>query len=464
MLMTVVTVTGSLCSCSNSKINEKEVFDAADELGKYIVKRDYYKIDKLTSDSCERLDNMMTLNADDPTDGDRDVRHLIADSLDYTVDKDSFQLGEGGRYATVDIVFEYLDYESAIPEGKVYQFYSQVEDDLGASCGYVEDAVTFIFEKHDGQVICKNITDICRVFPYYDLKINFALPLEEYVNGVTFEGAVRQGTEQCLFNADCIEARLDLKPGGEQLVWDYYTILEWDGGICDDKTPQTVRNSTYLSCTYTQELDYVSEGEYTVSFYTLDDQLLGSGTVNVVISSNLSPWSGSGDIYIDDLNPSYICPEDGVIEFTDTDLVLDLPDDIVCLDGYDVLELGVPMYDDILSSIYFFATTDERMADVYAEQLSYGAYDCDECLYYVDTLVDEMYDIYSTDADCEVSTSEYTIAGRTYTIHTVTVDFGYGVLYLNYVVIGDEDTSYLLRVYSVYDNRIEEIMDAISAN
>jgi hypothetical protein len=75
-----------------------------------------------------------------------------------------------------------------------------------------------------------------------------------------------------------------------------------------------------------------------------------------------------------------------------------------------------------------------------------------------------MYDIYSTDADCEVSTSEYTIAGRTYTIHTLTVDFGYGVLYMNYVVIGDEDTSYLLRVYSVYDNRIEEIMDAISAS
>ena len=115
-LMVSASIMLTVTSCAKSI--EEPVLDMADDLGKYIVDRDYNKIKKLTGEKNDKLEEILSLS-DDSSETDVQAREIIASTLSYEVDEDSY---DGDKEeGSVDIIFTYVDYEKAIEDIPVFQ-------------------------------------------------------------------------------------------------------------------------------------------------------------------------------------------------------------------------------------------------------------------------------------------------------------------------------------------------------
>jgi hypothetical protein len=454
----VLCVSFALGTCSCSKKFEGNVTDAADSLGKAIIDRDYKKIEKLADEGDKKLENILPLSTDS-SELDNKAREIIASTLTYTVDEDSFEGDTFGREGSIDIIFEYVDYES-VTEDVFFEDIDDFEETIEDCDDTVEVTITFDFISDGGEAVCTNIGDITKLFPYASDEFDFALPRSNYAGDITFYGDDYDQAINTVYDTSTVMCDLAIEGDGQELSWSYYWVVECDGAVVytsDDVVDAA--SSELLGAYYNgyyNGYETIPDGTYLFSYYTLDDELIASASVNVS-HRDASAQTSSGPV--SQPGSYFVCPADGVIEFQGTDLILTLPDDVTCIDSNDSRYESYIAGDSNEADLVYVATNTEDTCysfTFYMGDIAYDLYDM--------SLILDIYESQDTAlAGAERSQTDYTVGNNVFTVYTETVDDGSSdAIYYNFVLIGDSDTAYLLTVVSVGSNDIDDFMEGFS--
>ena len=160
-VMVAASVMTSLCSCDlGGGKDTDEVLDLAEDVCKYTTDLDYKKLSGMTEDGDDKLEEIFDAVGED------EVLDIIASTLEYEIDEDSFEK-DGKKGYTVDVTFTYVDYEKILDIEEPVTL-SMFEDMVGDSDDVNEETITLEFEKDDSDIIFVNIDDLEDLFPYWD--------------------------------------------------------------------------------------------------------------------------------------------------------------------------------------------------------------------------------------------------------------------------------------------------------
>lgn len=426
------------CSCS-AKF-ENSVMDKADDLGKFIVERNYKKIEKMAADKDKELEAVLTLETDSFPE-DNDAREIIADTLTYEVDEDSFEGDFFGKEGSIDIVFTYVDYEKAIDDIAIFEGIDSFEAAIEDCDDVVELTITFEFEKIDGECVCTNIDEIKDIFPYATEDFNWALSRDNYIGEVEFIGL---GSNDFYLDATAISCELPITGDGQELEWNYYYMIECDGIFLLTSEVMS-SDGTSLTADYSYFGDPLF-GEYTFTFYLADDTYLASGTIMADLTEE-EPEPEPAPVEGSYVGPYYIAPADGVIAFPETNLVLSLPYGQICIPGdspaLESLSSTNPM---VAQLMLFFSVNPIDNSGAFAMYIPFVAYDSPEAINSFNQAVEE----YSVEGvTTETTNTEFTVGDYTYTVSNITATAADGtVTYLHFALVGDEDSCAVVYFFS----------------
>nr|MCR5529296.1 hypothetical protein [Saccharofermentans sp.] len=100
-VLVAASVMTSLCSCDlGGGKDTDEVLDLAEDVCKYTTDLDYKKLSGMTEDGDDKLEEIFDAVGED------EVLDIIASTLEYEIDEDSFEK-DGKKGYTVDVTFTY---------------------------------------------------------------------------------------------------------------------------------------------------------------------------------------------------------------------------------------------------------------------------------------------------------------------------------------------------------------------
>lgn len=437
-------VMGSTCSCSAQF--EKGALNQADKLGGYIQDRDYKKIEKMADGKDKDLEAILSLDSDVSSE-EKEARELIASTLTYEVDEDSFEGDFFGKEGSVDVTFTYVDYEKATKDVDLFEDIEQFEALIEDCDDVIEETITFEFVKDGSSTVCTNIGDIAKLFPYAEEEFNFALSRDSYAGDIEFDG-LNNGSGY--IDAESISCHLNILGDGQELTWNYYYVVEcYDVNLFTSEVTE-VTSPTRLDAGYS-EYDILEDGNYVFTFYTEDDLLLGMASVEVThteVTPTPTPAPSSGS---NPVGPYFVCPYDGVVTFVDTDITLTLPYGHVCLDS-DSTTLNTYFGSDaeFMQSLVFFSSSPIDGSGAFGVRLNFSSVDDPGAA----QALQQAADAYApSTGTSERTTSEYQLGDHTFTIETIVLTDSSGtVSYCNFVLIGDDDACYLVYFFSANDD------------
>ena len=439
-----------MCGCS-SKIDQ-EVIERADQLASAITKRDYSKIEALASEDDEALEEILTLPSS--SDDDLAAKELIASTLTYEVDSDSYEGKMKG--GSVDVIFTYVDYEP-VTSDVLFLDIEELEATISSCTSTVEVTLTFDFSKTKEGIVCTNISEAEALFPYASIEFEYALPYSEYAGAITIEGAEYSAGEYIFTSApSSISGNLEITGDGCDILWDYYWIIEDEhGGYIDGGPTQTeiCPSNLYFDSPYTDRI--YPNGTYSISFYSTDYRLIATQGFTIDVEaepSSSAPSSSSSSgagVYFDD-------SEDGVIEFPYCDLAAVLPDGATCLTPEEIVSVYGDQGVD-LNFLVFLAEDGETL--VYANALNAGAYDSYSALtdlFDAEEAQINWLDMGGADYDSDYPT--YTVGDREFEAVCITILTGDEEWYNTFILVGDESTSFLVTCYSKDPDYADRLM------
>ncbi len=450
LIATALCASMALSTCSCSKKFENNVIDAADKLGGYIVDRNYNKLEKMTEDGDDDIEDIFSMLTDTPEDKQQEARQIIASTLSYEVDEESFEGDFMGKEGSIDIVFTYVDYESVTEDGffvDVDAFTEAIED-----CDdTVEVTLTLDFIDDTGDCFCTNIDEISKLFPYADEEFNFALNPEDYAGGVSFYD-LNDGNGYR--DVSSILCELEIEGDGQRMDWTYYFKVNLDYVEIYVSDRMTASAGEPLVALY-QEDENLESGLYTISFFTDSGVLLGMESVTVTKTEPTpSPTPTFAPDYSDETpnpGPYFMCPEDGIAALPETDITMDLPDNVMCYDS------DTPEYASLIAGssleegICFLACDPDETEYVMCVHFDGVGYDSDSILSSIDYAVSNQESRYLGEGDTvERSSQDFTVGDRTFTMNILRVEEPEGnVYYYQFGSIGDSDTAYMLIIGSL---------------
>ena len=225
-----------------------------------------------------------------------------------------------------------------------------------------------------------------------------------------------------------------------------------------------VEAPTSLDAEYSMS-DILDDGNYVFTFYTDEDVLLGSASVEVTHTEvtptpTPAPSSGSGSSAV---GPYYVSPADGIIALPDTNLTIDLPTGHACIYADNPALASVfGSNADVMQNLVFFAVDLFNGAGAFAMRLPGASVDSPDALAALNSVAEQ----YVPDGGTSVSSSQdYTIGDRTVTVMTIEITESSGlVTYCHFALIGDDDACYLLYFYSENTDNIDTFMGGITAS
>jgi len=446
-----------ICSCARSI--EEPVKEAADELGQNITERDYQEILEQVTVGSMNLQRKMTFDSDD--ENQNAAMELIASTMTYEVDESSYSGDK--ESGTIDITFTYVDYSPLVD-----QFFPDIDsfsDALSACSDHVEVTVNFEFVmQEDDQVLCRNLYVADDLFPYSDVDFHFALPFEEYLGNPEFTDATwRVGEYTYGSEPENIAGSVAVEGDGQLLTWVYYwEIAGEDGPICGSDDVVTSSCPTSIEFSYPYSSDLFPNGEYTVTFFTEDGDVIKEIPFRVEIVTG--GWDSTAIDPNNVLTDLFCYPEDGIVYIPDTDIVIDLPDEIVCLSPQEVVDtLGSSLsgYDKPL--VFLSGDLVTGMEVVECEYWGDFGYDSPEAETSFRETMDDLEQSYlSYGYDAQLEYSEYTVDGRTFITASLSVDLEVFQFEGYYMLIGDEDTCYRLIISSFDPDFASRVVTGIS--
>ena len=451
----------SVCSCS--KKFEGNVLDAADELGKNIVARNYKKIEKMASEGDEDLESLMELSSE-AGEENNEALEKIASTLTYEVDEDSFEGDFMGKEGSIDVVFTYVDYEEALVDVELFEGIESFEALIDDCDDTVEVKITFEFENDGGSPVCTNIDEIEKLFPYAEEEFNFALPRTEYLGELTFLGDSYSAATNEYCDTHIISCEIPISEEGLALDWEYYYEIS-TGGTTYYTSSEMEPLDGKIIVDYYEMSFYIDDGEYTVTVYTADGTLLASASVTVThteVTPTPTPESpNSGSLY---LGEDFVCPEGDSYQLPDTDLTVTLPA------GFTFRDESDPYLFTILDGNYSI----QRNLVVFAYNSLTGTAN------YIYTNYGKTYDSADDQADLQAATDmiaesmesqgyttetytqDVTVGDRTFTFYISESTVDGRQVYCAMGYIGDSDTCYTMVTYSHDADTMNETLNSIS--
>lgn len=456
-VLLVAAMTLSTCGCS-AKF-EDGVIDQADKLGKLIQDRDYKKIEKMAEEGDKDLESVLALSTD-TSELDNDAREVIASTLTYEVDEESFEGDFFGKEGSIDVTFTYVDYEKAIEDITIFEDLDAFEAAIEDCDDTVETTITFEFVNDGGTPVCSNIGDIADLFPYAKDEFNFALSRENYAGDIVFDN-LNNGNGY--IDADEISCHLNILGDGQELTWNYYYVVEcYDVNLYTSAVTEAT-DSSRLDAEYS-EYDILDDGNYVFTFYTDEDVLLGTASV-MVTHTEVTPTptptpSGSGSGAV---GPYYVSPADGIIALPDTNLVLALPTGHACIYADNPALASVfGSNPELMDNLVFFAVDLFNGAGAFAVRIPGASVDSPDAFSSLDSIADQYA---PEDGTVTRTTQDFAVGDRVYTVQILEITESSGaVTYCNFVLIGDDDACYLLYFYSEGTNNIDTFMGGLTAS
>ncbi len=460
----------ALGTCSCSKQFGGDVADLADTLGKNIVARDYKKIMKLSDEKeDEDLEAILSLSTDSGEEQNT-VRELIADTLEYEVDEDSFEGDFMGKEGSIDVTFSYVDYEAAFDGCDLFEDLDQVTALLDDCDDRVEEKITFDFEKDGSDIICTNVGDIEKLFPYADEEFNFALERSEYAGTITFSGEGYTASTNTYLDATTIYCSLPIEGDGQNLIWDYSVSVTSNGSeiccteLCSEENPTEL----VFSYTYDGSQSTFPDGTYTVDFVLSDGTLIATADFyaeNTVVTPSPTPEaaSGSGTSTDGSIGSQYICPSETSVQLPDTDIIYTCPDGLSYCEP-DSTQVQNAVDSGLADTLVIYCTGNSYSLDqVFIAKYGDFAYDSSVGQIYSDAAINaQIAQLEEEGTEYTLETSEMTVGGRTYTSTLLTYQV-YGIdVYYSFTLIGDEDTCYMLCTVSSSAESRDNLMNCLS--
>ena len=450
----------SMASCSLLSIEDK-VLDLADDLAKAVVARDYNKVIKLAGKEDDDLEAAMSLSTDTSAQIN-DAREVIANTLTYEIDEDSYK-GDS-KMGSVDVVFTYVDYEKVEEEVPVFVDIDDFEEAVEDCKDTVEQTVTFKFAKKDGDIICTNVGVATDVFPYATEEFNFALGPAEYIGGFDFVGS---NTGFVCNDVTSLTCELSVIGDGQYLTWEYYYTVEVDGTGLYQSDTITEETPTELTATYSSDDgELLPDGEYYFAFYTVNSEFI-YGAYCDVTHTEITPSPTPTPVPYSGQNVTpgaeYTYPEDGIVAVPGTDMVFDLPDGYVCLAPEDPKYQEIMDGDQWMADNAFLCADNGEGADVVVIRLTSGQGYEAQADGFSET-VEALASSYTQYGMVTTINTSYYVGDRNFPAGIIIVSRGYGEsdICISLCLIGDEDDAFLVTVLSDSQSDLYDIMAGLS--
>lgn len=470
-------VLAGMCACASSN-NDRKVLNAAESLGIAVTKRDVSAVNGLSSEEAEGLGDVMTF-ADAASDNDLRAKEKIASTLTYTVDQESLTGKSSYKSGTVDIMFSFVDYGYVCSDSDNLRGIDTFERAVDECGDMIEVRLTFDYVLEDDKVTFSGLEQISDVFPYADETFDFTVNYPAFVDGIYFAGDVYDQDTNTYTDTYGIHSYMEIAEQGQALDWSYYYTIDLNGENVYTSSVFTADDSEYLDAVYTSAAR-LEEGVYTVSFYSADDQFLGSANVEVVVT--ITPGTPTDMVdpaaasFYD--SPYYVMPDDNVILLPDSDVTITLPDDLECRDFNYFLSARTP-YTELADNVVFYASDDScyclAIRLPFENYMSQDAYDY---IGFVDdgqaTIEPEFYEDAPSDMEeyfTTIGQYDYTVGGRYFRCLEISnVGMTSGVTLEDYYLIGDDDTCYVfivrrtftLEEYATADYSADDFIPCIS--
>lgn len=439
----------STCSCSGKF--QSSVEDAAEAIGKAVVARDYKKLMKVADKEDEDLEGILGLSSDSSEEADQ-AREIIASTLTYEVDPDSYDGDFMGKEGCIDVIFEYVDYES-VTEDVFFPDINAFEQAIEDCKDTVEVRITFDFISDGGKTLCTNISEVEDLFPYSSEEFEFAQERSSYAGDITFFGV---DSTNALNDTSDIQCELAITGDGQQLQWDYYWTVELDGNVI--YTLNDVINAedpTSLAAYYSSnDGEILPDGIYVFTYYTLDDEMIATGSV--IVSHTVTPTptpvptaapsapSGSGT-----LNEGYIYPDSDNVQLPDTDLVFLLPEGME-FRAADDPEIQALTQQGLAEYLLLYCSGDASIGDniiYFCDFDLTGGVRTSAAQIVFDTVISgEETFLQDNGYEYTLEYTDYEVAGNTFTAANFDVTMLGTDVCFSYMLVGDSDAFYVMVV------------------
>ena len=258
---------------------EEGVFDTIDEIAEALAECDYDSFKKYCEADADYIRDAMPIVDESTEKATKQelVENMIAATITYEIDKDSFQSTFLGA-SSVDVTFSYKDYRKA----------SEMKDgfinpgDFNTVLGNVTDTVDFTltlnFQKHYNEFFLQNPEGLTVLYDYTDTELNY-ISIFDMVDDIYLTGADYDPETESYYATDTFEIVLVLNEEASKYVWQYKyrvsieTYPEWTHLYRSEKI--TEYNPTEIHVTYTADQTF-EDGYYVILFYNYyDDMIIG---------------------------------------------------------------------------------------------------------------------------------------------------------------------------------------------
>ena len=258
---------------------EEGVFDTIDEIAEALAECDYDSFKKHCEADADYIRDAMPIVDESTEKATKQelVENMIAATITYEIDKDSFQSTFLGA-SSVDVTFSYKDYRKA----------SEMKDgfinpgDFNTVLGNVTDTVDFTltlnFQKHYNEFFLQNPEGLTVLYDYTDTELNY-ISIFDMVDDIYLTGADYDPETESYYATDTFEIVLVLNEEASKYVWQYKyrvsieTYPEWTHLYRSEKI--TEYNPTEIHVTYTADQIF-EDGYYVILFYNYyDDMIIG---------------------------------------------------------------------------------------------------------------------------------------------------------------------------------------------
>ena len=464
------------CSCAAK--TEERVVSSVEDFAQLVIERKYDQLEKHSTEGDEDLKTMMSLSADSADLNDK-ARVAIMDTMAYEIDDESFEGGPMHRINSIDVTFEYVDFEQ-LDDSAFYADIDEFKEELEGCSGTVKKTVTLEFTSDDDDYICKNLGDLTSVFqPIYNAQFNFPESRASYIGDIRFVGLGYDEATNTYTDVTIIDCEVEIIGDGTLMEWDYGYTVNRNGEEVYDHSDNFVAYPSVISGEHfadrhegLPEGSYLPDGEYEFVFYDENGDVFASATTTVTHTVEPTPTPTPEPTAEPTPVPEsdqeigvFFCPEGDSVVLPGTNIRYTLPEDsYMQFREEDYSGLSYIMSQGNPDHMVLFANVDEfTIRDFRAYYIPDAGVDSQEADDALQGFVDR--------------TASYYEEGE-YTITETTVDMNgqsFRAIYLEnlqsgldgydqvFVLVGNDQVSYVIVFYADNTDYLEEYIAAWAA-
>lgn len=279
--ITALMLTISLILTSCTKDPSEEVLDTAEEYAQALETGDADYILEMSSGLGD--DDVAFFDEEEDAEISR-IKNAIADTVVCTVDEDSYTYSSGDKTCSVDLHVEICDYEEVLD--------GQIIIDVDGIVNAISEHdtknfwVTLEFAKEDDRWAVTNFDDIKKdIFTFFDIEPE-VLDMAEHITGVTHCNTF-DPDEPVYENVDYIHVALsfDTEVPAEYYSDVHYTY-EYNGEVVSEGDGSSAFIDYRSGCMDPDYPEYIAAGEYYLTFYIGEGNVIYSETVTVYVNAD----------------------------------------------------------------------------------------------------------------------------------------------------------------------------------